>query len=129
MPIAAEPVTDRLEYEIARKRLKTQPMAAFAAELSRWVQGGGIAVISLEVADNPLPNGKRLHDYHMLTLIAKDEDRFQVWDTNGFAGFVTEAELETGFVYKRLDCYPVPWMIEHPDHDCVLFRKEVPTKT
>jgi hypothetical protein len=44
----------------------------------------------------------------MLTLIAKDGDRFQVWDTTNFGGFVTEAELVTGFVFKRLDCYPVP---------------------
>jgi hypothetical protein len=123
MPVAAEPVKERLEYEIARERLKPQPMPVFVAELSRWVQGGGVAVISLEAADNPLPSGQRLQNYHMLTLIAKDGDRFQAWDTNGLAGFVTEAELATGFVYKRLECYPVPWLIEHPDHDCVLFRK------
>jgi hypothetical protein len=128
MPVAAEPVKDRLAYEIARDRLKPQPTAAFVAELSRWVQGGGIAVISLEAADNPLPSGQRLQGYHMLTLIAKEGDQFQVWDTSNFAGFVTEAELEAGFVYKRLDCYPVPWMVKHPEHDCVLFRK-VPAKT
>lgn len=107
--------------------MKSLPSRTFVAELSRWVNVGGIAVISLEVADGPLPAGKRLQNYHMLTLVAKDGDRFQVWDTNGWTGFLTPEELENGFRYLPVSMHPRPWMIKHPEHDCVLFHKWLPT--
>jgi hypothetical protein len=126
VPVAVEPLKDLVSYEIARERLKPRPTGAFVVELSRWVSGGGIAVISLEAADGPLPAGKRLQNYHMITLIAKDGDRFQVWDTNNLAGFLTPEELENGFRYLPLLVHPRPWMIKHPEHDCVLFRNSSP---
>jgi hypothetical protein len=124
--VAVEPLKDLVNYEIARERLKALPTSAFVAELSRWVNGGGIAVISLEAADGPLPAGKRLQNYHMITLIAKHEDHFQVWDTNEKVGFLTPEEVENGFRYLPLRVHPFPWMIKHPEHDCVLFRNSSP---
>lgn len=123
-PIAADPLKDLVRYEIARERMKSLTTSSFIAKLSKWIKNGGLAVISLEAADAPFPGGKRLEKYHMFTLVAKHDNLFQVWDTNGLAGFVMDSELETGFKYPPIpDVCNDPWMIKHPEHDCVLFYK------
>jgi hypothetical protein len=55
----------------------------------------------------------------MLTLIAKDDDHFQVWDTNGRGGFVQETELESGIEYGD-----GAKLLAHNDHDMLFLRRK-----
>ena len=91
---AVAPVAGDLEIEhhfdeTARGRLEP-------ARVREWLSKGAVVIVSMELADD---SGTRLGNWHMFSLVAAVDGRFQVWDTNGFRGFLTESELLFGFSY------------------------------
>lgn len=53
----------------------------------------------------------------MFSLVASELDRFQVWDTNGFRGFLRDDEVLGGFPY------PNGWFFMPHDKEDVLVLK------
>ncbi len=58
--------------------------------------------------------------HHMLTLLKRDGDRYQVWDTGGVRGYILECEL-----HKTIPKYNGGVLEVHPNNDFfVISRKE-----
>ena len=60
----------------------------------------------------------------MLTIIDKAQNWYQVWDTNGLAGSITDTEIMTSFSGYGIECqgqqYAHTWFHRHDTHDCLL---------
>jgi hypothetical protein len=64
--------------------------------------------------------------YHVVTLVERIDSGYLVWDTNGMTGCITDGELQTGFLYPDVSSggtqYRSPYMVIHPELDCILLR-------
>jgi len=127
IPVAIEPVVSEVEFVIPRDRIKNSASDEYLDMLKTWVLEGGIAVVSMELSSTAPPDIRRIGRYHMITLIERIEGGYRVWDTNRMAGCIADSELQTGFLYPDLTLdgvyYSSPYMVIHPEKDCILFRK------
>jgi hypothetical protein len=79
------------------QHLKGIAVAPLTPELIRqWLAEGAVVILSRELADS---SGVRQQRWHMFTVVGHGPDGFQVWDTNGLAGFMTDDELVDGCDY------------------------------
>ena len=63
-----------------------------------WIDDSGVVILSLELADAA---GGRSGAWHMFSLVGRDGELFQVWDTNGLRGFISADEIENGIPYPN----------------------------
>jgi len=116
MKVAEELVVGAIEWEYywdsPRKESPSEE------RLSSWLDRQGIVIVSLELVAPDSGTLKRKSRWHMLTLIARDGDYFQVWDRNGLGGFIKHAELESGIVYPDGTLFVV-----HDNHNMVFLRR------
>lgn len=126
IPFAIKPVQAEITYEIPREQIKGGPVDEYLRRVKDCVASDGIAIVSLEFSNDSDPTTPNLGDYHMISLVAQADDGYQVWDTNDMQGFVTEHEIETGFAYRPVEIrgqiYQSPYLVRHPDYDCLLLR-------
>jgi hypothetical protein len=66
--------------------------------ISQWLDAGSVVIISMELRNDSVSNRS---GWHMFSLVAEDENRFQVWDSNGYEGFLIAEELSVGFAYPN----------------------------
>jgi hypothetical protein len=90
------------------------------ARIRDWLSSGSIVILSMELLNDAISNRG---GWHMFSLVADDQGQFQVWDTNGFEGFLTESEL-----FVNLS-YPSGWSFRpHKEEDTlVLMPKNTAT--
>ena len=79
-----------------------------------WLNAGAVVILSMELRNDAV---SKRGGWHMFSLVAVDQGRFQVWDTNGFEGFLTDAELAVGF------SYPNRWFFQPHDKEDALILK------
>lgn len=116
--VAVAPVAERVEYREHLDESRSEPVGNFLQVLRDHVGGGGIAIVSVELAA-PDPTGpKRQGRWHMLTLVARQGELYQVWDSMGIQAFVTEPEL------TRLDYPGGALYVEHDTHHALLLRRK-----
>lgn len=68
------------------------------ALLGRWIDDGAVVILSMELRNDQISHQG---GWHMFSLVARNEKQFQVWDTNGFRGFLSEGEIIAGFHYPN----------------------------
>ena len=127
IPVAIEPVASELAYEVPRESIKAD-LDKYIGVVDECVTRGGVAIVSLEVSRTPPPRVERVQRYHMVSLIRRVHDGYRIWDTNGWGGFLTDKELRTGFLcppltLDRVGHLPTPYLVLHPEHDCILLRQ------
>ena len=131
LPVAVRDVTNEIDSQIRRDKLTGASPSEYLKVLTTCVASGGLAIVSLEIFDDPNSN-KGVGCWHMLTLVAKYNESFQVWDTRPAWGFVTDAELLSkmpcyGFECERLDgskfTVDTAWLGLHDTHDCLLLSR------
>jgi hypothetical protein len=85
-------------------------------QIRDWVDSGAVVILSMELRNDEI---SRQGGWHMFSLVARDGDKFQVWDTNGLKGFLTGEEIMNGFYY------PNGWffMPHNQEDTLVLWRK------
>jgi hypothetical protein len=94
--VAVVSVSNELE---AVHHNRESPRIDFGVDaIRKWIDCDGVVILSMELADG---NGNRLGQWHMFALVANQPDCFQVWDTNGFRGFITHDELVSGIDYPN----------------------------
>ncbi len=64
------------------------------AEMREWIACGGIIILFLEAST---PSGEALKVGQMFSLVASNATHFQVWDTRGFQGMLSDDEIVSGF--------------------------------
>ncbi|MBM3999077.1 MAG: hypothetical protein FJ297_05965 [Planctomycetes bacterium] len=123
IPIAIVSIPGKLRYELPRERIKNNPPQVFLREIDSCLGAGGVAIISVEAFETPLRTSG-LGCWHMLTIIDKAQNWYQVWDTNGLAGSITDTEILTSFSGYGIEFqgkrYPHTWFHRHDTHDCLL---------
>lgn len=82
--------------------------------IREWLVDGSVVILSMELRNDPVSNRG---GWHMFSIVAHEQDQFQVWDTNGFEGFLTDAELSGGF------SYPNGWFFMPHDREDTLVLK------
>jgi hypothetical protein len=80
-----------------------------AALIRQWIDDGAVVILSMELRNDAV--SRRSGCWHMFTLMARSQDQFQVWDTNGGRqigstffegrGFLNEEEILSGFFYPN----------------------------
>ncbi len=85
--------------------------------VDQWLAARGLVITSLEIVP-PYTAGRR--EWHMLTLIAKDGVKYQVWDPGRQNGFVTWNELDK----IGLDLGDGHRMMPHEKRDMLFLRKK-----
>jgi hypothetical protein len=117
--VAVCPVTELLDYFEHLDESRMEPISSFLQDLRKHIDRRGIVIVSLELAvSHAQSEMERKGRYHMLTLVARQGDLYQVWDSNGIEAFVTEQQL------THLDYPDGTLYIEHDRHNALfLFRK------
>ena len=82
--------------------------------IREWLNAGSVVILSMELRNDAV---SKRGGWHMFSLVAIDQGRFQVWDTNGLEGFLTDAELSGGF------SYPNGWFFMPHDKEDTLVLK------
>lgn len=59
-----------------------------------WLADNAVVILSMELRNDAV---SKQGGWHMFSIVAYDQDRFQVWDTNGFQGFLSDGEVSAGF--------------------------------
>jgi hypothetical protein len=117
MKVAEAPVPNEIEWKDHWDEPAKPPLAI--EDVAAWLRHGGVVVASLERAVPDATGLKRAGKWHMFTLISEDGDYFEVWDTNGLAGFVTKDELNTGILYPS-----GVWYVVHDRHNMLFVRRK-----
>jgi hypothetical protein len=96
--------------------LKGVSVEALSPDLIRtWLASGHVVILSRELRNDAI---SKQGGWHMITIVAYGKDGFQVWDTNGFKGFLTDGEIDNGFYY------PNGWFfMPHDQEDTLLLKK------
>src|SRR5262249_22301814 len=63
-----------------------------------WLDKGAVVVLSMELSNDGV---HRRGGWHMFSLVGRDGERFQVWDTNGYKGFFLEEDILSGIHYPN----------------------------
>ncbi len=89
------------------------------------VRAGAVLVLSLEVA---APTGTAVHrraNWHMITVFKSGGNDAQVWDSNGYAGFLTWPEVRELLVGDSLAIPypPIGFLVPHGQHHCLLLAR------
>jgi len=102
---------------------RAEPLDGFVRLVREYVDGGGLAIVSLQLATRSPTGFQRQEAWHMLTLIGREGNLYHIWVSNGVQTLVTEQEL------FRLPYSPGYWLVEHDRHHALLlWRKEEPQK-
>jgi hypothetical protein len=106
--IAHEPVKKAIGYAF-----NTKDKSLLTNQTVReWVdQKGKIVILSRPVQYNGGQAG-----WHMLTLVAWDDDHYVAWDTAGKMSVVYEHEIEQGIPYRTGTV-----LAPHPNHDAFVY--------
>lgn len=119
MPVAIPPVADMVEYKEHLDEDRKEPLPDFLRVLREHVDAGGLAIVSLEFAKREGSEPKRQGGWHMLTLITRTGNIYDVWDSNGYHTRVTEQELS---------CLQYPdggsLFVEHDKHHALLLWRK-----
>jgi hypothetical protein len=100
---------------------RAEPLEDFVRLLRQHVDGGGLAIVSLQLATRSPTGFQRQEAWHMLTLIGREGNLYHIWDSNDIHTVVTEQEL------FRLPYTQGCWLIEHDRHHALLlWRKGEP---
>ena len=91
---ALEPVANEVEKHQHHK--DTASVALTPKLIRGWIDENGVVILSMELRNDSVSKEGR---WHMFSLMTYEQDRFQVWDTNGFQGFLTDEEIIGGFYY------------------------------
>lgn len=83
--------------------------------IRQWLGEGAVVILSRELGTS---SGERRGQWHMFTVVSHGPDGFQVWDTNGFAGFLTDNEILVGFEYPGGQRY-----LPHDQEDTLVLKR------
>lgn len=94
-------------------------------ELLERLQADGVLVLSLEVAT---PTGAGIHrrnQWHMISVFKGGGNDAQVWDSNGYAGFLMWAEVRELLAGNSLAIPypPIGFLVSHGQHHCLLVAR------
>jgi hypothetical protein len=94
-------------------------------ELLERVNEGAVLILSLELA---APTGNeihRVHNWHMLSIFKGGDSDAQVWDTNGYMGFLSWAEVRELLVGDTIAIPypPLGFLVSHDRHECLLIAQ------
>lgn len=104
---------DQLEFRHHVTDQKSDPLRA--SKVRKWLDENAVVILSMEQCDE---NMNRLGRWHMFSIVGCHPSGFQVWDTNGLRGIMTEADIESGFAY------PNGWrFMPHEKQDCLVIRR------
>ena len=116
---AVDPALDRISDEVEKhhhnKDWSSEPLSV--SLIRKWIDEGSVVILSRELRIDPL---KEQRGWHMFSLVARDNDRFQVWDTNGFRGFLTEDEVTSGFDYPNGEFF-----LPHDKEDTLVLKSKI----
>lgn len=89
------------------------------------VRTAGVMVLSLEAAAPTGVGIRRLSQWHMISVFKSGGADAQVWDTNGYAGFLTWAEVRELLAGNTLAIpYPqIGFLVPHGQHHCLLVAR------
>ena len=93
---AIEPVSATIE-KLHHNRESSQSTLT-PSLLRSWLSDHSVVILSMELRNDSV---SKQGGWHMFSIIAAEQDKFQVWDTNGYQGFLTEAEVTSGFYYPN----------------------------
>jgi hypothetical protein len=85
------------------------------------VRSGGVLVLSLELATPECTYAVRSGQWHMISVFRSGGDDAQVWDTNGFSGFLKWSEVKDVLVGDELAIRypPLGCLVPHSQHHCL----------
>ncbi|MBL9164625.1 MAG: hypothetical protein JNL18_17995 [Planctomycetaceae bacterium] len=112
--IAVTPYASEIEY--IHHHTGDRKIALSIDSIKSVIEEDGLVILSMELGDGLK---KRQTRFHMFTLIARTADGFQVWDTNGFQGILTDQEIMGGFEYPDGTTY-----LPHSDEDTLIMRRK-----
>ena len=117
VPVAVEPAKADVKFRQHVDSGKPISDADYLKSIKDCIDRGGIAIVSMEVADLVGSSAKRLQGWHMLSLVSRKDNDFQAWDTlTGKMRTVTANELVTH----------LPWqgrvLAVHDKHDVLLIE-------
>lgn len=79
-----------------------------------WIEMGSVVILSMELRRDKV---NKQGGWHMFSLFSYKDDRFQVWDTNNYEGFLTPTEISSGF------CYPDQrFFLPHDKEDALILK-------
>jgi hypothetical protein len=82
--------------------------------IREWIEMGAVVILSMELRRDAI---SKEGGWHMFSLFSYVDDRFQVWDTNNYEGFLTSDEISNGF------CYPDQRVfIPHDREDALILK-------
>lgn len=111
---ALKPVGDIIEKHHHNKDTASQSLTP--KKIREWIDDDGVVILSMELRNDPV---SQRGGWHMFSLMAYEDDRFQVWDTNGLKGFLTDEEITNGFHY------PNGWFfMPHDKEDTLVLRRK-----
>lgn len=79
-----------LTFEIFRDEFSNVPAAGL---VQGKLDDGSVVILSLEIANGPLGKITRSQVHHMISIFKNSYGVFQVWDTAGKKGLITQNEL------------------------------------
>ncbi len=111
---ALVPVADIIEKHHHNKDTASEVLTPLL--IRQWIDDGAVVILSMELRNDAV---SKQGGWHMFSLVAVDDDRFQVWDTNGLKGFLTEEEISNGFFY------PNRWFfMPHDKEDTLVLKRK-----
>jgi hypothetical protein len=113
-PVAVQPVATKVKYRQHWDGPTPISDADYLTTIRDCIDRGGVVVVSLEVANLAGGNIQRIGNWHMLSLIARNGNVFEAWDTNGSALTITDAQL-ISYVPRGASALTV-----HDKHDMAL---------
>ena len=112
---AVEPVKNEIASYRYHRGITGFKVPLSITKVEEWLDKEAVVILSLELSKDQ--NGtQREGKWHMFTLISRVDDKFQVWDTNGFEGYFYKEELINGFQYDGR------WCVPHLDADCLVLK-------
>lgn len=93
---ALKPISDAIEKHHHNKDHSSTTLTP--NQIREWINEGGVVIVSMELRNDEV---SQQGGWHMFSLMACEDDRFQVWDTNGLKGYLTEEEIANGFYYPN----------------------------
>ncbi len=91
-------------------------------ELLERVNDGAVLILSLEAAASTGNAIHRINRWHMISIFKGGGDDAQVWDSNGYAGFLSWAEIQELLAGDTvaIPYPPIGFLVAHDQHDCLL---------
>lgn len=113
------------EIEKYQHNRDTASQSLTPSQIREWIEEGSVVILSMELRNDSVSNRG---GWHMFSLMAIDDNCFQVWDTNGGQiignrlfegrGFLRDDEIASGF------SYPNGWFFMPHDKEDTLVLKQ-----